>query len=316
LTERLLYIALAVMSCLPLTAQQTVRILSYNVENLFYPEDDPLHPDDEFTPEGQRRWTHSRYRRKLTHIAEVMANTGGWEMPAIAGFQEVEEARCLEDLCTYHLRSHRYRYVLYEGPDERGIDVGLVYDTAQVRLLTSRPIAVPMPEGERPTRDILYTAFALRDSTEVHVFTCHLPSQLGGAGASALRREAAYGVLRLQTDSLLQADPGANIVVMGDFNAAPAEHLPPLTNRMVPMAREGKGTEKYHGKWSCLDQIYVSPAMTGNTTARIFEGAFLLEKDGPYLGLRPRRTYQGFKYRRDGYSDHLPVVLEWKTTRK
>lgn len=309
--RRLLHIALLLWVCASAFSQQTLRIMSYNVENLFYPETDSLHEDVEFTLEGARHWSFTRYRRKLSHIAEVMACVGQWETPAIVGFQEVEEERCLSDLCTYHLRSHRYRYVLFEGPDVRGVDVGLIYDTTQVTLLSSRAIPVPMPENERPTRDILYTSFLLRDSTTLHVFTCHLPSQLGGRKASEPRRKVAYDILSVQADSLLSADSTACIVMMGDFNTEPQQALTPLINLMLPFAKQDKGTEKYKGHWSCLDQFFVSPAMLATVTARIFDADFLLEPDDAYLGTRPKRTYQGYNYQKSGYSDHLPILLEW-----
>ena len=306
-------IVLLLLFAAPVFSQQTLRIMSYNVENLFYPEADSSRVDVEFTPVGARHWTFTRYRRKLAHIAKIMAISGGWEMPAIVGLQEVEEARCLDDLCTYQLRSHRYRYVHYEGPDVRGIEVGLIYDTTQVTLLNSRAIPVPLPAGERPTRDILYTRFLLRDSTVLHIFTCHLPSQLGGGKATEARRRVATDILAAQTDSLLKVNPQACILMMGDFNAAPQDNLQPLTNLMLPIAKEGRGTEKFHGHWSCLDQFFVSPAMLSAVRASIFDADFLLEPDETFLGMRPYRTYKGYHYTKKGYSDHLPILLEWTT---
>ena len=44
---------------------QQQRIMFWNVENAFWPSDDSLHQDDEFTPEGIRHWTRSRLRQKL-----------------------------------------------------------------------------------------------------------------------------------------------------------------------------------------------------------------------------------------------------------
>ncbi len=312
--KRAAHIVLMLCICVPIYSQQTLRIMSYNVENLFYPEADSTREDNNFVPDGTRRWSFTRYRNKLAHIAEVMANAGGWEAPAIVGLQEVEEARCLSDLCTYQLRSHRYHFVLFDGPDARGIDVGLLYDTTQVTLLSARPVPVPLPAGERPTRDVLYTCFLLQDSTSLHVFTCHLPSQLGGSKASSYRREAAYGVLRQMTDSLLLMDGQSRIVVMGDFNTSPQDALPPLKNLMMPFAARKEGTEKYRGEWSCLDQFFVSPAMLDEVEAQIFDADFLLEPDNAYLGRRPKRTYQGFHYQKTGYSDHLPIVLVWTPT--
>ncbi len=308
---RLLCIGLALGGCVLAFPQTTLRIMSYNVENLFYPEADSLHNDTEFTPDGARHWSFTRYRRKLSHIAEVIANVGGWDRPAVIGLQEVEELRCLTDLVTYWLRNQPYRCVLYEGPDLRGIDVGLIYDTTQLTLVSSRPIPVTLSDDERPTRDILYTCFAFSDTILLHVFTCHLPSQWGGHQASQARRKAALNTLSLRTDSLLALNDSACIVIMGDFNSDPQDCLPPMSNLMLPMAKAGKGTEKYHGYWACLDQIFVSPALLPHAQASICEAPFLLEPDKQFLGMRPRRTYQGFHYQKNGYSDHLPVILEW-----
>ena len=43
-----------------------LRIMWYNVENLFHPDNDTIPGDDEFTPEGVRHWTYDRYQKKLT----------------------------------------------------------------------------------------------------------------------------------------------------------------------------------------------------------------------------------------------------------
>ncbi len=47
------------------TGSLPVRIMFYNVENMFDILDDPLTEDDEFLPDGLRRWNESRYNKKL-----------------------------------------------------------------------------------------------------------------------------------------------------------------------------------------------------------------------------------------------------------
>ena len=57
------YFFLILLLChvaLSASAQEPFRVMFYNVENLFDTEDDPQKDDDEFLPEGIRRW--SRYR--------------------------------------------------------------------------------------------------------------------------------------------------------------------------------------------------------------------------------------------------------------
>ena len=83
----------------------------YNVENLFYPENDSLPGDDEFTPEGLRHWSWSRYRAKLNALAKVIIASGDGEPPDLVGLCEVESARVLEDLCAHPiLAAYKYNY--------------------------------------------------------------------------------------------------------------------------------------------------------------------------------------------------------------
>ena len=70
-----------------------------------------------------------------------------------------------------------------------------------------------------------------------------------------------------------------------------------------------KGTHKYQGRWTCLDQFYVSASLDSVADVRIYDAEWIMEQDEKYLGLRPKRTYNGFRYQKDGFSDHLPIVM-------
>ena len=70
-------------------AQQTFRVMSYNVENLFDTEDNPHKEDNDFLPDGNRHWTKGRYYHKLQQIAQVIAAAGEWDTPALVGLCEV-----------------------------------------------------------------------------------------------------------------------------------------------------------------------------------------------------------------------------------
>ena len=80
-----------------------IRIVAYNVENLFDTKNDSLRNDDEFLPDGTNHWTYSRYLTKLGHIAQVIAAIGEWTPPAIIGMVEVETDSCLIQLRKWHL---------------------------------------------------------------------------------------------------------------------------------------------------------------------------------------------------------------------
>ena len=46
-------------------------------------------------------------------------------------------------------------------------------------------------------------------------------------------------------------------------------------------------------------------------TCYVNDQLFLLEEDPKYGGVKPRRTYNGFRYQR-GFSDHLPLVARFR----
>ena len=293
------------IECRFLFAQEQVIIISYNVENLFDCQHDTLKDDYSFLPDGMHHWTYNRYRTKLDRIAQVVVNISGWESAALVGLCEVENARCLKDLC-YRLKRFHYKYVHYESDDERGVDVALLYDSTKVKVLNSKPLKVDL-NGDK-TRDILYACCLINKRDTIHCMLCHLPSQLGGGTSTDWKRLASKQVIQQQIDSIYFIDPQATIVVMGDMNNEPKDDLQGMNNLMIDWEREKKGTHKYHGIWSCLDQFYVSSHIHQKTDVSIFTPQWLLEEDNKYLDNQPKRTYVGYRYH-DGYSDHLPIVL-------
>ena len=117
-----------------------IVVVNYNVENLFHPAHDSVagvpKDDIEWTAEGERRWSYTRYYRKEENIARVLTNIGQWDGVDIAGLQEVENAAVVRRLC-YTLRRNEYDYVHYESPDRRGIDVALIYRKARIDTFSS-----------------------------------------------------------------------------------------------------------------------------------------------------------------------------------
>ena len=212
-----------VAGIIPVSAE-TLRVVSYNVENLFHPKHDSVRMDSvtfiekddyEWTPEGERRWSYTRYYRKVENIARVLTNIGEWDGVDIVGLQEVENALCVKRLC-YTLRPGEYDFVHYESPDPRGIDVALIYKKARIDTIATRAIRVSASlndgmsaakplNGELITRDILYVQARVDKKDTLHFFVCHLPSQRGGAAESEWKRKIAKEVLQGAIDSVYEA---------------------------------------------------------------------------------------------------------------
>ena len=199
------------------------RVGFYNLENLFHPSDDSLTADEEFTPEGARHWSEYKYRVKINQMAKAILSLGEWESPAIIGLEEVECRQVVQDLIESRVLSkYPYRLVHYESPDRRGIDVALIYRRDLFELIYSMPVRLSKPgEGDLRTRDMLYVKGIASNSDTLHLVVCHWPSRYGGQASSEPRRVLASKILGYLVDSLLSADPQANIIIGGDFNDEP-----------------------------------------------------------------------------------------------
>ncbi len=283
-----------------------ITIISYNVENFFDATHDTLKNDYEYLAQGNRHWTYTRFERKAEHIAQVLANISGFSTPVIIGLCEVENEQCMQLLCR-KMPHFPYKYVITDSPDQRGVDVALLYDSTAFTLIETHSLTVDLKNAT--TRDILYAKGTIHTNDTLHIFLCHLPAMLGGRAASQWKRERAKTILQQHIDSITLTTPSPQIIVMGDMNDEPKNDLQRMTNKMITLQKEGQGTEKFQGHWSCLDQFYVSTNLDSLAVVSIYNADFLQEEDDKYGGRQPKRTFKGFHYQRDGYSDHLPIVM-------
>ena len=307
----------------PACAQESFRVLFWNVENLFDTKDDPRKNDNEYLPDATRHWNHFRYREKLKCLAKGIIASGDEFVPDLVGLCEVENDSCLYDLTRRSpLREANYRYVMTESPDQRGIDVALLYQRGSFQLLQHQSIRIPHKRLKKgPTRDILHVVGKVLSGDTLDVFVCHMPSRSGGQAKSEPYRLMTAGILKQSVDSVMRFRKRPHVLVMGDFNDYPTD------KSMEKLCLDGKlrnlmkgkkgGTYRYRGEWGILDQIVVSgsmldPSSTIRTTpeqAQIVRHSFLLEEDDKYGGDIPSRTYIGARYH-GGYSDHLPVCVD------
>ena len=79
-------------------SQNSLRVVFYNVENLFDTRDDSLKNDNDFLPDGFMHWTPWKYWEKQRDITRVITAVGGMESPALVGLCEVENDSVIFDL--------------------------------------------------------------------------------------------------------------------------------------------------------------------------------------------------------------------------
>lgn len=302
----------------------------YNLENLFDIKDDSYTLDDDFTPQGLKKWSRKRYKRKLKKLAKTIVKLGHKQTgvaPALLGVAEVENKTVIKDLLnTAAMKPFSYDYIHFDSPDERGIDTSLIFDPNFFEPLHSEPIPlfVESREGERDTtRDILYVHGKL-NGEEIHLFVNHWPSRRAGAELTEYKRVKAAETIISFMSELESKYQQPNFIIMGDFNDGPDDrsikHLvkeKELYNPMEKLLTPERGSANYKRSWSLFDQIIVSHSFFNYEKgthsfahANIFDEYFLTEWKGKYRG-NPFRTYVGRKYK-GGYSDHFPVYIQLK----
>lgn len=331
----LLFVQLSIWS------QSDLRVMFYNVENLFDTKDNPLKNDDAFTPSGNQRWYNNRYWKKLHDISKVITSVGEGRPPAIVGLCEIENDSVLSDLTKRaSLNRHKYRYIVTDSRDDRGMNVALLYQRDEIKILSTRSYT-PTYKGEewKKTRDILHVTGKIANGDTLDIFVCHFHSRSEGIKKTKPYRIQAARLLKTKTDSLFSIRKKANIIVMGDFNDYPKDESMTSTLQAgsIKTAISGKklynlfyhkqgekdsGSYRHKGKWNYLDQFIVSGNLlqtnktkVKNNEAHVFTADFLVSKDNKYGGVRPFRTYSGYKYL-GGVSDHLPIYLNLTTKKK
>ena len=337
---QLQYLGLIIFLFATVTKAQTEKvkpeysILFYNTENFFDCENDTTLTDLEFQINAEKNWTPKRFHLKAERLAKVITAAGKWNAPVLVGLCEIENRDVLEALVeTDPISQFHYKIIQQDSPDPRGIDVALLY-----RPDLFHPVdyaAIPVVDSANKkfhTRDILKVVGLVGQTDTLTVFVNHWPSRYGGLMETQEKRILAANTLRKALAEVVNASPDAKVVCMGDFNDSPTDKslekiltakIPGSTEKvdLINLSRNWMSNEiqtiKSKYKWEVFDQFIVSKNFVNSLKgivfkdAEIFKGSFLLEKDIPYGGVKPKRTYLGFKYH-DGFSDHLPIVLHYE----
>ena len=326
---------------------EPVRVAFWNMENFFDPYVDSTKTYNAFTEDGMQHWTKTRFYRKRNNMYKAILAMSENRPLGIIGMCEVENEYVLSSLFEQTpLKKHNYRWVLYEGPDKRGIDPAIVYSLDHFMLVESAVIPYYNPEDTAyHSRDILYAKFvatggpstgsgtAVADT--LHVFVNHWPSRYSGELETVGSRSCSAAILRAKVDSIIAAAPEGyqpKVIMMGDLNDCPTDPsvYDVLRARHPSEMEEGcfvnlfgkndglgfEGTLKHQADWQIFDQIIVTPAVIDGEglhyqegSARIFHADFMLEDDETYHGKKLFRTYIGPRYF-GGFSDHLPVYID------
>ena len=264
-------------------ASAGLSVATYNLENLFDAVDDPGKDDAPSTP------TAAQYAVDLAKRARSIAS--GLGSPDVLVVEEVENLGVLQDLAAQpELVPAGYRAVLVEGPDSRGIDVGVLYRGDRVTLRSAearqgctdvRPpsqslAACTLPGGG--TGSILFArpplVVKLEDAAgrRLTVVGNHFLAQSEDAHSAAVRAAQADGVRALVAELRAQ-EPDAGVIVAGDLNDfEDSDTLLRMTSggALVDPLRgraDRPYTHAYRGLCQTLDYLL----LTGDVASRVRE---------------------------------------------
>ena len=154
--------------------------------------DDPKTFDDDRTPNGRDKWTEDIYIKKSKNIARVISEIGKdiiGTSPSIIGLCEVENKKVLIDLINNEeLKNQGYGIPHFDSPDERGVDVGLLFKANRFTPTFTKAYSLYLKRenGETDfTRDHLLVSGYLDDEM-IHFIVNHWPSRSGGRMRSCL----------------------------------------------------------------------------------------------------------------------------------
>lgn len=321
-------------------AQKPYKVVFYNLENLFDTINDPNKNDEEYLPEGERKWTTYRYNQKLANMSRVLFDIAAKDknFPTVIGVSEIENRLVLEDLlATPKFEKTNYRIVHYDSPDRRGVDCAFFYRPDQFKLEGSEAHRVSFPG--RPnfyTRDLV-AMWGKIEGEPFYFIVSHWPSRLGGKERSQYSRDHVAAQCKHICDSVRKVNPATKVVIMGDFNDDATDESVvevlgakgkiekvgknDMFNPFYAMLKAGYGTLAYRDSWNLFDNIVVSENLaTGSTGAlklqkadnskfygNIFISPYMIQREGQYKNY-PLRSFVGSNFQ-NGYSDHFPVYI-------
>lgn len=336
-----------------IAGQNQIKVMAYNVENLFNTIHDVNKNDFEFLPKSDPNkrycarnsddyyrikcfktdWTLPRLKLKLSQIIKVIRSQG--TLPDVLALEEVEGLDVVKALA----KALGFDgFLIQDGPDERGIDVALLYRTQNLKLINWDLIDLSRAM-QNPTRGILRAHFQMRGKAQnqwLAVFVNHWPSQ----AKPATMRFLAAQILKNEIDRgmAVLGPKNYHVVALGDFNISETEKpnafydllLNPLwenslldakllsdrsQNPMTGFFPPGTYYYKTKKTWNNFDRILLSKSLADRSTPRVVPQSFRIFAPPPLLIFDPgHKKYIPWAYDHNadtvataGFSDHFGV---------
>ncbi len=251
-------ILLSMLFCFATNAG-TLEIMSYNVENLFDTSHDVVNGKDKedytFLPKSDPKksggckaensksrraecfdldWTDEKLQIKLSQI-KTAVEAERTQMPNILALVEVENKNVVQRLAD---KLGYKRVEITESPDERGVDVALIFnETKELKQISRNELVVELSHA---TRNILEAEFLVNGKYPLTIFVNHWPSL---ANPDSFRVKAAE-VLIGRIKELQAKNKEMSFIAVGDFNTIPSNNPHPFDTVLL---KDGVMLDLHHG---------------------------------------------------------------------
>ena len=318
-----------------LFGEVTLKIASYNVENLFDLNKDG-HEYVEYIPNTSANWNATTYKKKLQNISKVIK-----ELDAdIIALTEIESLQALKDL-KYELKRRDLYYNYYKIADRKNT-------TVKVALLSKKPFVYAKEIAVTSSykyRNILEVKYKI-NGEEFYIFINHWKAKSGPESQRIISAKA----LRKRVDEI---GSDKNIILLGDFNSDYEEsekfqkvrrlndtdgksginHIlktlyqkqkanettyvkDALYNLWYDAPKSERYTHVFRGKGEALDNIIISQSLL-NEEGMFYKKESIQALRSDYLFKKKRinrwqmSRKKPRKHKGDGYSDHLPLMAQF-----
>lgn len=225
---------------LPVSSNE-IKIMSYNVQNLFDAEHDEDKNDYEFLPKANPLkshckeagnyerscynldWTPEKVELKLQQIKRAIAAQG--PTPDILVLTEVENPTVVA-LLVKTLGYSGFR--MTDSPDRRGIDCAILFSTAKMQLI--KYVEQEVEKAMSPTRNLSAAIFQLNAQLGggvLAVFANHWPSQASPTKARLAVANRLRSLVK-EVKAEFKNKGGFNYILTGDFNTLADESPNPI----------------------------------------------------------------------------------------
>ncbi len=274
-------VSLPAAAPLPDIDGEQVRVVTFNLEDYFDTNRDTALDGEPVLLPGE---VALRREKLAATISTVL------RCPTLVGVQEVEHEALLLDLAAELEAPCGFVYEVTheESPDGRGIDNALLSDPQRVTVLGQHlhqicsPVSTSVgdasincPDGESPLfgRPPLQVDLAI-DGRLHTLFVNHFKSKRGGEAETALERLAQGRYQNALAGLLLDADPAARLIVLGDFNdnegaasrrvLVAAEEGGRLISGLAAVPDDERYSYNFGGVVELLDDILLSPELAAS----------------------------------------------------